>query len=165
MNLLSVFQIAHSGKGRRVEFTLDSITIHDLHDNSLIFVGEENHQSCFYRFSQFLSKSKPCLLLMHVDDNSRLQDERFGHLNFKYMKQLSKQEMVASLPDIHFPKWVCQGFIFGKHPQEKFDKGRDWKASSPLELIHIDLTGCFPNLSIRKVRYVFSFIDDFSQNT
>ena len=90
MNILFVYQIAHSGEGKRVDFIPDSIIIHDLHDNSLIVVGEANHQSRLYTFNQFIAKYEPYLLLMHANDNSRLWHERFGHLNFKYMQQLSK---------------------------------------------------------------------------
>jgi hypothetical protein len=99
---------------------------------------------------------------MHVDDTSRLWHERFDHLNFKYMQQLCKQDMVTDFPNIHFSKGVCQGCILGKHPQEKFEKGKAWRASSPLELIHSDLMGPFPHPSINKARYMLTFIDDFS---
>jgi hypothetical protein len=33
-------------------------------------------------------------------------------------------------------------------------------ASSSLELVHSDIMGPFPHLSIRKERYVLTFIDD-----
>jgi hypothetical protein len=90
MNLLFVYQITHSGTGKRVEFTPDSVTISDMHDNSMIVVGEVNHQSRLYTFSKFIAKSDYSLLLMHVDDTSRLWHEIFDHLNFKYMQQLCK---------------------------------------------------------------------------
>ena len=46
VNLLYVYQIAHSGTGKRVEFTHDYVTISDMHDDSTIVVGEVNHQYC-----------------------------------------------------------------------------------------------------------------------
>lgn len=45
MNLLSVYQIEHSSKGKRMEFTPDYVTIHDLHDNFPNVVGEANHKA------------------------------------------------------------------------------------------------------------------------
>jgi len=39
MNLLFVYQIMHSSTGKRVEFTLDSVTIYDMCDNSTIVFG------------------------------------------------------------------------------------------------------------------------------
>jgi hypothetical protein len=92
-----------------VEFTPNSVTIYDMHDNSKIVVGEVNHQSHLYTFSKFIAKSDSSLLLMHVDNDSRLWHERFGHLNFKYMQQLSQQGMVIGFPNIHFSKGVFQG--------------------------------------------------------
>ena len=46
-----------------------------------------------------------------------------------------------------------------------FKEGKDERASSPLELIHSDLMGPFPHLSINKARYVLTFIDNFSRYT
>jgi hypothetical protein len=49
--------------------------------------------------------------------------------------------------------------------QEKFEKGKAWRASSPLDLVHSDLMGPFPHPSIRKEKYVLTFIDDWSRYT
>jgi hypothetical protein len=87
VNLLFVYYITHFGTRKRVDFTLDSITIYDIHDNSMIVVGEVNHQSHLYTFSKFIAKSDYDLL-MHVDDTSRLWHERFSDINFKCMKKL-----------------------------------------------------------------------------
>jgi transposase InsO family protein len=73
--------------------------------------------------------------------------------------------MVEGLPAIKFTSGVCQGCILGKHPEKKFDKGKAQRASSPLGMIHSDITGPFPQPSISKARYVLTFIDDFSRFT
>jgi len=70
--------------------------------------------------------------------------------------------MVIGLSNINFSKGFFQGCILGKHPQEKFEKGKAWRASSPLELIHNYLIGPFPHPSTSKERYVLTLIDDFS---
>jgi hypothetical protein len=70
--------------------------------------------------------------------------------------------MVDVLPEIHFSKGICEGCVLGKHPQEKFDKGKTQKAYFPLHLIHSDLMGPFTHPSINKARYVLIFFDDFS---
>jgi transposase InsO family protein len=95
----------------------------------------------------------------------RLWHEIFGHLNYKYLHQLSKENMVEGLPAIKFTSGVCQGCILGKHPEKKFDKGKAQRASSPLGMIHSDIMGPFPQPSISKARYVLTFIDDFSRFT
>jgi hypothetical protein len=86
----------------------------------------------------------------------------FMNLNFIYMQYIIKQGMVDGIPDIHFSKGICEGCVIGKHPQEKFDKGKTHRASSTLDLIHSDLMGPFPHPSINKERYILIFVDDFS---
>jgi transposase InsO family protein len=73
--------------------------------------------------------------------------------------------MVKGFQDIHFSEGVCEGCILGKHPEEKFEKGKATRAFSSLELVHSDLMGPFPHPSIRKPRYVLTFIDDYSHYT
>jgi hypothetical protein len=68
--------------------------------------------------------------------------------------------MVKYLLDIQFSDGVCQGFILGKNPQEKFEKEKAWRASSPMELVHSDLMGPFHHPSIKRAKYVLNFIDD-----
>jgi hypothetical protein len=38
MNLLSIYQITHSGSGKKLEFTLDSVIIFDLSDGSKLLL-------------------------------------------------------------------------------------------------------------------------------
>jgi hypothetical protein len=73
--------------------------------------------------------------------------------------------MVDGLPDIHFSKQICDACVLGKHPQEKFDKGKTQKASFPLDMIHSDLMAHFLHPSINKKRYMLIFVDDFSRFT
>jgi hypothetical protein len=73
--------------------------------------------------------------------------------------------LVDSLPNIHFSKGICEGCVLGKYPQEKFDKGKTQRDSSPLDMIHSDLMGLFMHPSIRKSRYMLIFVDDFSHFT
>jgi hypothetical protein len=51
MNLLSVYQITQ--KGKKVEFTSDSISLIGMHDNSIIAIGEVDHKSRLYKFTKF----------------------------------------------------------------------------------------------------------------
>jgi hypothetical protein len=64
MNLLSVYQITQ--KGKRVEFTSDSVSIIDMHDNSIIAIGEVDHKSRLYKFTKF-SDDDSSILLTHKE--------------------------------------------------------------------------------------------------
>jgi hypothetical protein len=140
------------------------VVIYDIQTNSKVVIGEVNHQSILYTFYESIEIGY-ALLLTHANESSRICHERFGHLNFIYMKKLGKQGMVDGLPDIHFSKEICEGCVLGKHPQDKFDKGKTQKDSFPLDLIHSDLMGPFMHPLISKARYVLIFVDDFSRFT
>lgn len=45
VNFLYVYQMTHTSTSRRVEFTLDSVSIFDIEHNSRIVIGKENRQS------------------------------------------------------------------------------------------------------------------------
>jgi hypothetical protein len=64
MNLLSVYQIIR--KGKNFEFTSDSVSIIDMHDNSIIAIGEVDHKSRLYKFTKF-SDDDSSILLTHKD--------------------------------------------------------------------------------------------------
>ena len=73
--------------------------------------------------------------------------------------------MVIGLPQVKFLEGVCPGCEAGKHPKEKYDKGKSWKVTIVLELVHSDVVGPFPVPSFGKARYVLTFIDEFSRYT
>ena len=73
--------------------------------------------------------------------------------------------MVIGLPQVQFSEGVCLGCEAGKHPEEKYDKGKSWKTTTVLELVHSDVVGPFPVPSFGKARYVLTFIDDYSGYT
>jgi hypothetical protein len=134
VNLISVYQMKNSSIGNKVIFTPNSMDIYDMQTNSKVATGEVNHQSRLYTFSEFIEPDSD-LLLTRVDESSRIWHERFGNLNFRYMQHLRKHKLVDGLPDIHFSKGVCEGCVLGKHPQEKFDKGKSQRTSTPLDMI------------------------------
>jgi hypothetical protein len=70
--------------------------------------------------------------------------------------------LAKGLPDIHFSERVCEGCILGKHPKENFKMGKPRRDSFCLETLQSDLMGPFQHPSIRKSKYVLTFIDDYS---
>jgi hypothetical protein len=148
---LSIYQITHSSSGRKVEFTLDSAVITDISIGSQLAHGIADHGSHLYFFSHFVPKSIRTVFISQSNDISRLWHQIFGHLNYKYLHQLSKKNMVEGFTAIKFTSGVCQGCILGKNPEKKFDKGKEQRDSSPLGLIHSDIMGPFPQSSISRL--------------
>jgi hypothetical protein len=64
MNLLSVYQITQ--KGKKVEFTSDSVSVIGMNDNSIIAIGEVDHKSRLYKFTKF-SDDDSSILLTHKE--------------------------------------------------------------------------------------------------
>ena len=73
--------------------------------------------------------------------------------------------MVEGLPFAKATTGVCKGCIVGKHPEHKFDRGKENRAKSILELIHSDISGPMPTTSMNVSQDVLIFIDDFSRYT
>eukprot|EP00253_Pinus_taeda_P032314 PITA_32314 len=135
-NLLSVYQITHSGEGKIVEFSPHDVVIKDLRD--------------------------PKKILATV---SKLWHERFGHLNYRSLQHLCKENMVTGLPMVSWRDGVCSGCVLGKHHRDSFEKRASWHASAPLQLVHSDLCGPLPVSSFSGCKYFLTFIDDFSRRT
>jgi hypothetical protein len=74
--------------GNKFIFTPNFVDIYDMQTNSRVATSEVNHQSRLYTFYEFIQPNSS-LLLTHVDESCRIWNERFGHLNFRYMKQLA----------------------------------------------------------------------------
>jgi hypothetical protein len=64
MNPLSVYQV--TPKGKKFEYTSDSVSIIDMHDNSVIAIGEVDHKSRLYKFTKF-SDDDSSILLTHKE--------------------------------------------------------------------------------------------------
>jgi hypothetical protein len=143
-NIFLIYQITHSGSGRKVEFTPDSAVITDISTGSQLLHGIAYHGSHLYFFSHFVPKYISTVFLSQYNDISSLWHEIFGHLNYKYLHQLSKENMVEGLTAIKFTSGVCQGCILGKHPEKKFEKWKEQRDYSPLGMIHSEIMGPFP---------------------
>jgi hypothetical protein len=85
VNLISVYQMTNFGIGKKFIFTPNFMDIYDMQTNSRVYTVEVNHQSRLYTFYEFIEPDC-ALLLDHADESSRIWNERFGHLNFRYMQ-------------------------------------------------------------------------------
>ena len=90
-NILSVYQKTHIGSPKKVIFSPDEVDITEISSGKVISKGVVNHAQKVYMFSHFLPYSNPSDLLIHANEASKLWHEIFGHLNYKYLSNLSEK--------------------------------------------------------------------------
>ena len=105
-NLLSVYQITHTGSPKKVIFSHDDVEITKILNGKFIAKGVVDHTLKVYKFSHFVPYSNPSALLIHANEASNIWHELFGHINYKYLSDLSEKDMVIGLPKIKFSKGV-----------------------------------------------------------
>ena len=71
-NLLSVYQMTHTGVPKRVTFIPNDVEINDIASRKLVAKYHANHHVKSYEFSHFLVDEKATALLTHGNEVSRL---------------------------------------------------------------------------------------------
>ena len=133
-NLLSVYQITHSGEGKTVTFTAHQVVIKNFKNpQNFLATKTVDDITRLYKFNNFGSSPFPSFFVAHSDKLSKLWHERFGHLNYRSLQQLCKYNMVTGIPMVSHKDGVCSGCVLEKHHRDSFDKRASWHASVPLE--------------------------------
>jgi hypothetical protein len=154
-NLLSIYQITHSGEGKTVDFSPHQVVIKDLKDPKHVLATRiVDDITRLYKFDNFGSSSFSSFFVAHSDDLRKIWHERFGHLNYLSLQKLCNQFCVG----------VCASCVLDKHHRDNFDKHASWHASGPLQLVHNDLCGPLSS-PFFGCKYFLTFIDDFSKCT
>nr|KAJ0225210.1 hypothetical protein LSAT_V11C100025490 [Lactuca sativa] len=89
---------------------------------------------------------------------------RLSHVSFEKLDLLMKMQMVKGLPKLEFRKKnvVCVGCQFGKAHHQPFGK-LEYKSKVPLKLEYSDVLGLVKKPSVKGMKYMITFIDDFSR--
>ena len=89
---------------------------------------------------------------------------RLGHLNYTYMNQLMKKEMVDGMNYDSGTQTQkgCEACVLGKM-QKPLLKQSPHRATKPYEIVHSDVCGLMQVESKGGSRYMLTFIDDFSR--
>ena len=98
------------------------------------------------------------------EHNADLWHQRLGHVNAKYLIDLSQREMVTGmkLPN-EAQLSFCEGCVEGKMHRQPFKSvGESHHSSRKLQLVHSDVYGPMDE-SLGGKRYFVSFIDDYSR--
>nr|GEW57612.1 hypothetical protein [Tanacetum cinerariifolium] len=99
-------------------------------------------------------------------DESMLWHRRLGHINFKNINKLVKNNLVRGLPSKRFENnQTCVACLKGKRHKVSFKSKLQNFISQPLFMLYIDLFGLTSVSSIMHKKYCLVITDDFSRFT
>ena len=105
----------------------------------------------------------PICLLTKLDDEAWKWHARFGHLNFRSLRDLGRKEMVSGMPVVERVEQVCDGCALGKQHKAPFPAASSYRAEKGLELVHADLCGKIEPPTPGGSSYFLLIVDDFSR--
>jgi hypothetical protein len=108
----------------------------------------------------FVSKGYSCNGIYKLSLIILLWHARLGHLNFKYMKYMSKHGLISYKQDVHDKCEICIESKIRKKPFPSTNRD-----SQLLELVHSDICELNGILTKGGKRYFITFIDNFSRYT
>ncbi|KAD3066473.1 hypothetical protein E3N88_34353 [Mikania micrantha] len=91
-----------------------------------------------------------------------MKDE-FLRLHDQYQRLVMK-ELVTGMPVIQHPAQICEGCLVAKQIRKPFPTEAQWRAGTPLELVHADLCGPITPKTIGGNQYYMLIVDDYSRH-
>ncbi|KAI5323581.1 hypothetical protein L3X38_032653 [Prunus dulcis] len=150
-NMLSVGQMDEHGYYLVFGSSMCSIFYDSSLENLIMKVAMRKNRC--YPLS--LSTNDFIALRAGVSHSTWIWHKRMGHLHLKGLNQLKEKQMVHGVPHLEDVSGVCEGCQFGKQHRKWFPKNQAWRASTPLELIHMDLCGPMQNESLADLQSGF----------
>ena len=115
---------------------------------------------CGTLYMLHVSNVKANVICVTEQPSVSLWHRRLGHLSQSGMKILSR---FGYVPGFNFSDFsICEHCLYGKQTQSPHKRGSTRK-SEPLALVHSDVCGPMPTLSMGGASYFVMFIDDFSR--
>nr|GEW50927.1 hypothetical protein [Tanacetum cinerariifolium] len=132
----------------------------------LLNVPRKNNMYGFDMKNIVPQKDLTCLLAKATNDESMLWNMRLGHINFKNINKLVKDNLVRGLPSKCFKNdQTCVACLKGKQHKVSFKSKIQNSISQPLFMLHMDLFGPTYVSSIMHKKYCLVITDDFSRFT
>ncbi|GKB51211.1 putative ribonuclease H-like domain-containing protein [Tanacetum coccineum] len=105
-----------------------------------------------------------CLFAKAIIDESNLWHRRLGHINYKTMNKLVRENLVRGLPSKIFENdHSCVACQKGKQHKASYKAKRVNSISKPLHMLHMDLFGPTNVKSLIKKSHFLVVTDDFSR--
>nr|GEZ32830.1 uncharacterized mitochondrial protein AtMg00810-like [Tanacetum cinerariifolium] len=130
----------------------------------LLKASRRNNMYSFDMKNIFPQKDLTCLLAKAINDESMLWHRRLGHINFKNINKLVKDNLVRGLPSKRFENdQTCIARLKGKQHKVSFKSKLQKSISQPLFMLHMDLFSPTSVSSIMHKKYYLVITDDFSR--
>lgn len=117
--------------------------------------------------SLYLSYEGSTLLATSIDTQSlgitTMWRKHLGHINQQRVNHMITHGLAISMTSKTTTSHLCKSCIKGKHAQPAFPKTASIATTTPLQLVHTDLCGPFPILSLTRNRYFITFINDHTR--
>ena len=156
-NLLSVSQLTSSGN--YVVFGPKDVKVYQ----SLKPVGTPIMEGRRLESIYVMSAESAYVDKTRKNETADLWHARLGHVSYHKLKIMMKKAMLKDLPQLDVREDViCAGCQYGKAHQLPYVESK-FRAKEPLELVHSDVFGRVKQASISGMRYMVTFIDDYSR--
>ncbi|GJT41594.1 putative ribonuclease H-like domain-containing protein [Tanacetum coccineum] len=139
-----------------------------LHDENqiLLKVSRKDNMYSFDMKNIVPKESLTCLVAKATLDESMLWHRRLGHINFKNINKLVKDNLVRGLPTKHFENdQTCVACLKGKQHRASCKSKVLNPITKPLFMLHMDLFGPTFVSSLMHKKYCLVVTDDYSRFT
>nr|GEV14724.1 hypothetical protein [Tanacetum cinerariifolium] len=148
-----------------VAFRRNTCFIRDL-DGVDLLKGNRSTNLYTIILHEMASASPICLMARAPPTKSWLWHQRLSHLNFDTINDLTKNDLVSSLPKFKYAKeYLCPSCEQGKSKRASHPPKPVLNSKQRLHLLHMDLCGPMRVASINGKRYVLVIVDDYSRYT
>jgi len=141
----------------------NELKIYDINKNLTAVAYKENNM---YPISSVWKKNENLANNTEIDKIMSKKEKwhrMLGHVNFKYLNVLSKNELLEGMPnELESDFMKCKICIENKMHNLPFKNNRT-RAKELLEIIHTDVCGPFQTTGFKGEKYFVSFIDDYSK--
>nr|GEW49561.1 putative ribonuclease H-like domain-containing protein [Tanacetum cinerariifolium] len=136
-------------------------------DTNVLLRNPRQHNMYFIDLNNIAShKNLTCLVAKASVDESMLWHRRLGHLNFKTMNNLVRNNLVKNLPSKCFENdHTCVAFLKGKQHKASCKTKLVNSVSKPLHTLHMDLFGPTSVSILIHKWYCLVVTNDFSRFT
>ncbi|GKD30175.1 putative ribonuclease H-like domain-containing protein, partial [Tanacetum coccineum] len=132
----------------------------------LLRIPREDNMYSFDMKNIIPKEGLTCLVAKATSNESMLWHRRLGHINFKNINKLVKENLVRGLPFKHFENdQTCVAYLKGKQHRASCKSKVLNPITKPLSMLHMDFFGPTFVSSLMHKKYCLVITDDYSRFT